>query len=921
MKSKLLKSHPFCNEAGSVIDIFLYYDNLEGDLGRLDFSSFPNLVSLQIVNCGLEGSIPEQIGLLSNLTDLSLWGNRLTGNIPVSLANLTRLELLDLSENNFNGDLPVSLANLTHLKYLYLDSNNFSGNLPASLASLTHLERLYLSSNNFSGNLPASLASLTHLETLYLSSNNFSGNLPASLANLTHLKYLYLSQNKLTGPIPPSYGSMLNLTVLYMSTNQLNASIPDEIGNLQNLQYLNLGDNKFDGPIPSSFGNLSQLRYLNLGMNSISGHIPPNIATLTYLYHVDLNNNRLVGPIHPGFGNLSYLDFSSNQLSGNVSFQYPCYLLHLDLSMNLMTGDIISLSRDCFHLDYLDMSMNKLTGPIPQSFASMVNLTVLDLSANQLNGSIPKEITTLQQLEKLNMGANNFDSPIPSNISNLYKLKFLNLGMNSLSGHIPLDIANMMNLEYVDLNHNSLVGHVHPEFGKSSRLYHLDFSSNQLSGNVSFQCDGCYLRYLNLSMNRMSGAITSLLVCNELESLDISNNSFVGEELNKTKFLHLKILNQSLNHLSAIVPGNSSAQDIEVGGSCNALSGQSTSKENMRRHKPVHHLTTFVPIGVGLCFLLLVYLCYQNHMATKKKMEPERKRHGDVCSILNYDGTIAYEDFITATEDFDLKYCIGTGGYGSVYKAKLPNGKIFALKKLHRFEATQPAFNQSFKNEVQVLSNIRHKSIVKLYGFCLHNKCNFLVYEYMEKGSLFCALSDNELAVEVDWIRRVNIIKDVAHALAYMHHDCNPPIVHRDISSNNILLNSEMEGFVADFGAARLLDPDSSNQTVIVGTMGYIAPELAYNMIVTEKCDVYSFGVVALETIGGKHPGDLLSSLNYSPSHDITLENILDKRLPYPTDRSIEKEIIHVYNVAVACVLTDPKRRPTMRIVSREFSY
>ncbi|KAJ0601760.1 putative protein kinase RLK-Pelle-LRR-XI-1 family [Helianthus annuus] len=153
-----------------------------------------------------------------------------------------------------------------------------------------------------------------------------------------------------------------------------------------------------------------------------------------------------------------------------------------------------------------------------------------------------------------------------------------------------------------------------------------------------------------------------------------------------------------------------------------------------------------------------------------------------------------------------------------------------------------------------------------------------------------------------------------------MHHDCSPPIVHRDISSNNILLNSEMEGFVADFGAARLLDPDSSNQTVIAGTLGYIAPELAYNMIVTEKCDVYSFGVVALETIGGKHPGDLLSTLNHSSSHGTMLGCILDKRLPYPTDRSIEREIMRVCNVAVACILTNPKYRPTMRNVSQELS-
>ncbi|CAI9270497.1 unnamed protein product [Lactuca saligna] len=147
----------------------------------------------------------------------------------------------------------------------------------------------------------------------------------------------------------------------------------------------------------------------------------------------------------------------------------------------------------------------------------------------------------------------------------------------------------------------------------------------------------------------------------------------------------------------------------------------------------------------------------------------------------------------------------------------------------------------------------------------------------MEKGSLFSTLSDNEFTVMLDWKTRVKIIKHVAHALSYMHHDCSPPIIHRDISRNNILLNKEMEGFVADFGAARLLDLDSSDQTIVVGTLGYIARELAYNIIVNEKCDVYSFGVLALETVGGKHPGDLLTSLNYLNREGATLESILDK--------------------------------------------
>ncbi|KAM0029561.1 putative protein kinase RLK-Pelle-LRR-XI-1 family [Helianthus debilis subsp. tardiflorus] len=599
-----------CNKAGSVIEISMYGNNLEGDLGSLDFSSFPNLVSLRLDECAVEGSIPEQIGFLSDLNFLSLWGNRLTGNLPVSLTNLTRLENLDLSYNNFSGNLPDSFTNLIRLKHLNLFSNSFSGEFPALLTNLTQLEYLDLSNNNFSGNLPGSFTNLIRLKHLYLSSNSFSGDLPVSLTNLIHLTDLSLSRNNFSG------------------------NLPVWLTNLTRLESLFLDDNNFSGKLPVSLTNLTHLKYLHLSHNS------------------------LVGPIHRNLSKLSSIDFSSNQLFGNLSFQNPCNL-----------------------------------------------------------------------------------------------------------------------------------------------------------------------QYLNLSTNQMTGAITSLLVCNQLEDLDLSSNNFVGEELTYSDFPELKFLNQSLNkNLTAISPSPSSIQNRQTDLSCNALSEQSTCKAHMRRQKVVHHLIIFLPIIVGLCFLPLVYMCYKNHNSTYKKIQPETKKHGNVCSILNYDGTIAYEDFITATQDFDLKYCIGTGGYGSVYEAKLPSGQTFALKKLHGFEAKQPAFDQSFKNEVQVLTNLRHKNIVKLYGYCLHNKCNFLVYEYMEKGSLFCALSDSELAVQVDWIKRVNIIKDVAQALAYMHHDCSPPIVHRDISSNNILLNSELEGFVADFGAARLLDPDSSNQTVIAGTVGYIAP-------------------------------------------------------------------------------------------------
>ncbi|KAL5564871.1 hypothetical protein UlMin_028035 [Ulmus minor] len=341
-----------------------------------------------------------------------------------------------------------------------------------------------------------------------------------------------------------------------------------------------------------------------------------------------------------------------------------------------------------------------------------------------------------------------------------------------------------------------------------------------------------------------------------------------------------------------------------------------------------------LPIIIAISILLYCYfmkgviLVFQ-YVKRGKKCQPceVETKNGDLFSIWNYDGKIAYEDIINATEDFDIRYCIGTGGYGSVYRARLPNGKIVALKKLHSSEAEVSSFKDSFTNEIKLLTEIRHRNIVKLYGFCLHNKCMFLIYEYMERGSLFEVLNSNVEALELDWSKRVNIIKDIAYALAYMHHDCTQPIVHRDVTTTNILLNSALKACVSDFGIARLLDPDSSNITALAGTYGYLAPEFAYTMTVTEKSDVYSFGVVTLETLMGRHPGELLSFLLASSSkssssklsaQNMLLSEVLDQRLPPPRNRVNIHDVVLVAALAFACLNAKPNGRPTMKQVSQK---
>ncbi|KAL6179880.1 hypothetical protein ACLB2K_046551 [Fragaria x ananassa] len=160
----------------------------------------------------------------------------------------------------------------------------------------------------------------------------------------------------------------------------------------------------------------------------------------------------------------------------------------------------------------------------------------------------------------------------------------------------------------------------------------------------------------------------------------------------------------------------------------------------------------------------------------------------------------------------------GQGGHGSVYTATSSNADTVAIKKFHLLCPNDKNFQKEFLNEIRALSEMRHRNIMKLFGFCSHRRHSFLVYEYLEKGSLATLMSTDEEAKELGWSKRVTIFKGVAHALCYMHHDCLPPIVHRDISSKNILLDSEYAACVSDFGTAKFLNPDSAIWTALAGT-------------------------------------------------------------------------------------------------------
>ncbi|KAK1354103.1 putative leucine-rich repeat receptor-like protein kinase [Heracleum sosnowskyi] len=632
--------------------------------------------------------------------------------------------------------------------------------------------------------------------------NKIRGNLEKfNVSSFTYLERLDLGDCGLVGSIPYQIGMLSKLNYLSLYNNYLTGFIPKELGNLSNLVNLFLEQNQLTGTIPLALGSLTKLKRLDLSHNQFNNSLPFQQSNLTQLLLLDVSNNFLSRsvPVFKNCDSLRHIDFSNNLLSG-----------HITKELNI-----------CHDLEHVILSSNHLTGVIPQELGTLSNLVTLDLGKNQLRGTVGTALGTLTELHQLNLSSNQFNGSIPV-FKNCDSLYYLDLSHNLLTGNIPIELAYCRSLAQVRLSYNNLSGVIPIEF-QSLRFTNYDLSHNNLSGNIP-----------NINSQVQS-------------SLGISPS------------------------------------DVSDGG-LKYHPNQDASDDGSNNHSNKPGLPMlYIVLLLDFCLLnliLVLAIAYIYFCATKKSQVRADVKNGDLFSVWNYDGNVAFEDIIRATKNFDIKYCIGTGGYGSVYKAKLPTGKTVALKKLHRLEAEEPAFDKSFRNEVQVMSNIRHKNIVKLYGFCLHNRCMFLVYEYMVKGSLFCALRDDARAMKLNWSRRVNIVKGVAHALSYMHHGCNPPIVHRDISSNNILLNFNMEASVADFGASRLLDPDSSRRTVVAGTCGYIAPELAQTMVVTEKCDVYSFGVVVLEVLMGRHPGDLLSTFTNQKSTDNRMMNdILDKRL------------------------------------------
>ncbi|XP_057423374.1 PTI1-like tyrosine-protein kinase At3g15890 [Lotus japonicus] len=274
------------------------------------------------------------------------------------------------------------------------------------------------------------------------------------------------------------------------------------------------------------------------------------------------------------------------------------------------------------------------------------------------------------------------------------------------------------------------------------------------------------------------------------------------------------------------------------------------------------------------------------------------------------------KELLRATNNFHQDNKIGEGGFGSVYWGRTSKGVEIAVKRLKTMTAKA---EMEFAVEVEVLGRVRHKNLLGLRGFYAGGEERLIVYDYMPNHSLLTHLH-GQLASDclLDWPKRMNIVIGSAEGLAYLHHEANPHIIHRDIKASNVLLDNEFQAKVADFGFAKLIPEGVSHLTTRVkGTLGYLAPEYAMWGKVSESCDVFSFGILLLEIVSAKKP---IEKLPGGIKRDIVqwvtpyfhkgvFKHIADPKLKGNFDL---EELISVITLAMRCTDGSPDKRPSM---------
>ncbi|EPS59992.1 hypothetical protein M569_14812, partial [Genlisea aurea] len=483
-----------------------------------------------------------------------------------------------------------------------------------------------------------------------------------------------------------------------------------------------------------------------------------------------------------------------------------------------------------------------------------------------LSGVLSPAVSNLTNLQSLLLQNNDLSGPIPDTIGNLKLLQALDLSNNQLTGEIPESLGNLMNLNYMRLNNNNLSGSC-PE------------SLSNIRG----------LSFLDLSFNNLSGPIPSV----SARTFDIDGNPLIcNEAQSKCSVEQQQQQQQSLAAVSLKKSGEKKEVVIAMAVSC---------------------------LGVISIMVVVGFLIWW-----RKRPNQQIFFETTDCEVnLGHLRKYTLRELKLATDSFNPRNVVGKGGSGVVYKGRLQDGEVVAVKCLR---GDHNGGNETqFRTEVKLIGLAVHRNLLRLLGFCSAENERILVYPYMPNGSVASRLKDEENGRPVlAWSRRKRIAVGTARGLAYLHEQCDPKVIHRDVKAANILLDQEFEAVVGDFGLAKLLDHrDSHVTTAVRGTVGHIAPEYLSTGQSSEKTDVYGFGILLLELITGQKAVELAQQVSHKGAILDLMKKLYEEgELGVMVDKSLmnefdPKELQEMTLVALLCTQVNPMNRPRMFQVLR----
>ncbi|EMS56669.1 Somatic embryogenesis receptor kinase 1 [Triticum urartu] len=530
----------------------------------------------------------------------------------------------------------------------------------------------------------------------------------------------------------------------------------------------------------------------------------------------------------------------------------------------------------------VDLGNAQLSGALVSQLGQLKNLQYLELYSNNISGTIPLELGNLTNLVSLDLYLNKFTGGIPDTLGQLLKLRFLPAGSNDyflalLVGMILIYFfLGMSTWNNSRLNNNSLSGQIPQSLTNISTLQVLDLSNNNLSGAVP--STGSFSLFTPISFG--------------------NNPNLCGPGTTKPcpgapPFSPPPPFNPPTPPAAQGDPKTGAIAGGVAAGAALIFAVPAIGFALWRRRKPEEHFFD-VPAEEDP----------EVHLGQLKRF--------------------SLRELQVASDNFSNKNILGRGGFGKVYKGRLTDGTLVAVKRLK--EERTPGGELQFQTEVEMISMAVHRNLLRLRGFCMTPTERLLVYPYMANGSVASRLRErgpNEPALE--WEKRTRIALGSARGLSYLHDHCDPKIIHRDVKAANILLDEDFEAVVGDFGLAKLMDyKDTHVTTAVRGTIGHIAPEYLSTGKSSEKTDVFGYGIMLLELITGQRAFDLARLAN---DDDVMLLDwvkglLKEKKVEMLVDPDlqsvyVEHEVEALIQVALLCTQGSPMDRPKMSEVVR----